>query len=72
MERKNNIFFAREIIEPQISRSVVICWPKIKTISKAAQITAQNLLFILKELHNKNILVGSFLYSNKKKKFMSM
>ena len=71
-ERKNNIFFAREIIEPQISRSVVICWPKIKTISKAAQITAQNLLFILKELHNKNILVGSFLYSNKKKKFMSM
>ena len=72
MERKNNIFFAREIIEPQISRSVVICWPKVKTISKAAQITAQNLLFILKELHNKNILVGSFLYSNKKKKFMSM
>ena len=66
MERKNNIFFAREIIEPQISRSVVICWPKIKTISKAAQITAQNLLFILKELHNKNILVGKFLYPEKK------
>ena len=71
-ERKNNIFSAREIIEPQISRSVVICWPKIKTISKAAQITAQNLLLILKELHTEDILVGEFLYHDEKKRFMSM
>ena len=71
-ERKNNIFFAREIIEPQISRSVVICWPKVKKISKAAQITAQNLLLILKELHTEDILVGEFLYHDEKKRFMSM
>ena len=71
-QRKNNIFFAREIIEPQISRSVVICWPKVKIISKATQVTAQNILLILKELHNENILVGKFLYQDKKKEFMSM
>jgi len=65
-QRKNNIFFAREIIEPKINRSVVICWPKVKVISKAAQITAQNLLLILKELHTKDILVGKFLYHDKK------
>ena len=71
-ERKNNIFFAREIVEPKISRSVVICWPKIKAISKAAEITAQNLLLILKELHNKDILVGKFLCQYKEIQFMNM
>ena len=68
-ERKENIFFAREIIEPKISRSVVISWPKVKTISYAAKITSENILIILNELHQEQILAGNFIYKKTKINF---
>ena len=61
-ERQKGNFFAREIIEPKISRSVVISWPKIKTITKAVRITSENILIVLKELYKKKILSGNFVF----------
>ena len=59
-ERINNNFFAREIIEPKISRSVTLCWPKSKAMSKAAEIVASNIVFIIKDLLKEKILVGNY------------
>ena len=60
LERINNNFFAREIIEPNISRSVTLCWPKSKAMSKAAEIVASNIVFIIKDLLKEKILVGNY------------
>ena len=60
IDRKNGNFFAKEIQEPNISRSVALCWPKIKTISNATEIVAQNILLIIKDLLKEKILVGDY------------
>ena len=60
LERINNNFFAREIVEPNISRSVTLCWPKSKAMSKAAEIVASNIVFIIKDLLKEKILVGNY------------
>ena len=60
VERKDNKFFAKEIVEPNISRSVTLCWPKNKAVSNATEIVAQNIVFIMKELLEEKILIGNY------------
>tara|TARA_B100001564_G_scaffold235083_1_gene198638 strand:+ start:814 stop:1779 length:966 start_codon:yes stop_codon:yes gene_type:complete len=60
VERKDNKFFAKEIVEPNISRSVTLCWPKTKAVSNATEIVAQNIVFIIKELLKEKILIGNY------------
>ena len=71
-ERKNNQFFARKIIEPEIQRSVVICWPKSILTNKATQVTADNILLILKSMLNEKVLVGSYLLNKDQLKISSL
>jgi len=60
VERKDNKFFAKEIVEPNISRSVTLCWSKTKAVSNATEIVAQNIVFIIKELLKEKILIGNY------------
>ncbi|MDC0227453.1 LysR family transcriptional regulator [Alphaproteobacteria bacterium] len=66
VERKDNKFFAKEIVEPNISRSVTLCWPKNKAVSNATEIVAQNIVFIMKELLEEKILIGNYKVDEKK------
>ena len=65
-ERKDNKFFAKEIVEPNISRSVTLCWPKTKPVSYATEIVAKSIVFIIKELLKEKILVGNYKVDNEK------
>ena len=63
-ERKDKKFFAKEIMEPNISRSVTLCWPKTKPVSYATEIVAKSIVFIIKELLKEKILVGNYKVDN--------
>ena len=53
-------------MEPNISRSVTLCWPKTKPVSYATEIVAKSIVFIIKELLKEKILVGNYKVDNEK------